>query len=77
MNIEIQVHVDEMHDVTDDYMKLVVNKLCHVKLLPEKCILMDWEIGTEGDEYKPRANHPLTEAGKVHVACVRTLLNKN
>lgn len=77
MNIEIHVHMDEMHDVTEDYMKLVVNKLCHVKLLPEKCIPMEWKIGTEGDEYKPRASHLLTEADKVHVACVRTLLNAN
>lgn len=50
MNMETQVHMDEMHDVTEDYMKLVVNKLCHVKLLPEKCIPMEWEIGTEHDE---------------------------
>ena len=62
MNIEIQVHMHEMHDITEDYMKPVVNKLCHVKLLPEKCITMEWEIGADGDEYKPRASHLLTEA---------------
>jgi len=56
--------MDEIHDVTEDYMKLVVNKLCHVKLLAEKCIPMEWEIGTEGDEYKPRASHLLIEADK-------------
>jgi len=76
MNTEIQVHMDEMHDVTENYMKLVVNKLCHVKLLAEKYILMEWEIGTS-DEYKPRASHLLTEADKVHVACVGRLLNTN
>jgi hypothetical protein len=76
MNIEIKVHMDEMHDVTEDYMKLVVNKLRHIKLLAEKCIFTEWEIGT-GDEYKPRASHLLTEADKVHVACVGRLLNTN
>ena len=75
-SIEIQAHMDEMHDdITEDYMKLVVNKLCHVKLLPQKYIPMEWDDGTEGDEYKPGASHLLTEAEKVHVACVRTLLN--
>jgi hypothetical protein len=44
-SIKIQVHVDEMHyNVKKDYMKLVVNKLCHVELLPKGC--MPSEVGS-------------------------------
>jgi hypothetical protein len=43
--LKILAHVYEMHNnVKNDYMKLVVNKLCHVTLLPERC--MPSEVGS-------------------------------
>lgn len=38
--IKIQVYVDDMLNITNNYTKHVMNKFCHTALLPDGCVLL-------------------------------------
>jgi hypothetical protein len=65
-----RLHTSEMHhNVTKDYRKLLVNKLCHISLLPGGIMCSEGRSG----KYEREASQSITAADKVHVNCVRTL----
>jgi len=70
--IKIQVHVDDMLDITNDYRKR------DEQVLPY-CIAARWMCafagGRESGKYKLGAGCTLTAADEVYVVCARTLLD--